>query len=275
MSHDPLAGCRVIGFDLETTGLQSRSHRIVQFAVLGSDVDGSAIHYESLVDPQRRIPADAARIHGIQDADVRGIANFGTHIDRLDELFTDAVVVGHNVRRFDWPFMADEYLRFGRTMPEPRAIIDTLEVARRLKLPKPHRLGGLCRQFHVSLENAHTAGADAAATLLLLWQIMEAHPRPFRRTLDDLQTWLSGSQASSGGALGRGYDDLEPFDSQGKLRVDGENLVFAFGRHRGDTLSTVSRVDPDYLRWVRSPSGPLTNADRSLLSDWLTTKTAD
>jgi DNA polymerase-3 subunit epsilon len=269
MTHDPLAGCRVVGFDLETTGLQSRSHRIVQFAVLGSDVDGSSIHYESLVDPQRGIPADAARIHGIHDADVRGIDTFGAHIDRLDELFTDAVVVGHNVRRFDWPFMADEYLRCGRTMPEPRAIIDTLEVARRLKLQRPHGLGHLCRTFGVTLENAHTAGADAAATLLLLWKIMEAHPKPFRRPLEDLQTWMSGSQASSGGSLGRGYDDLKPFDSQGKLRVDGDDLILAFGRHRGDTLTTVANLDPDYLRWVRSPNGPLEKADRDRLSDYL------
>ena len=269
MTHDPLAGCRVVGFDLETTGLQSRTHRIVQFAVLGSDADGSAIHYESIVDPQRSIPADAARIHGIYDKDVRGVATFGEHVDRLDELFTDAVVVGHNVRRFDWPFIGDEYLRLGRTLPEPRAIIDTLELARRLKLPRPHGLGSLCRTYGVTLENAHTAGADAAATLMLLWKIMEAHPQAFRRSLEDLQAWMSGSQATSGNSLGRGYEDLEPFDTQGKLRVDGDDLILAFDRHRGDTLSTLISQDPDYLRWVRSPNGPLTKVDRDKLSEFL------
>jgi DNA polymerase III epsilon subunit-like protein len=34
MAHDPLAGCRVVGFDLETTGLQKKNHRIVQFAIV-------------------------------------------------------------------------------------------------------------------------------------------------------------------------------------------------------------------------------------------------
>ena len=269
MSHDPLAGCRVVGFDLETTGLSRRSHRIVQFAVLGSDSDGTPIHYEALVDPQRSIPMDSSRVHGIHDADVKGLPAFGEHIDRLDELFEDAVIVGHNVRRFDWPFINDEYLRFGRTLPEPKAIIDTLEVARKLRLPRPHGLGSLCKNFGVSLENAHTAGADAAATLLLLWRMMESEPKPFRRPLQDLQTWMTGGNDSSD-ALGRGYDDLEPFDSRGRLRLDGDDIVLAFGRHRGDTLATVRAIDPEYVNWMRSPNGPLEAADRKRLSEWLT-----
>ena len=71
MAHDPLAGCRVVGFDLETTGLQIKSDRIIQFAVVGSDIDGSNINFESMVNPQRDIPADSTRVHGIHDSDVK------------------------------------------------------------------------------------------------------------------------------------------------------------------------------------------------------------
>ena len=101
MTYDPLAGCRVVGFDLETTGLELTSDRIIQFAVVGSDFDGSTIHFEALVNPQRLIPADSIRIHGIHDSDVKHLDTFGRYIDQLDELFTDAVIVGHNVKAFD------------------------------------------------------------------------------------------------------------------------------------------------------------------------------
>ena len=262
MVHDPLAGCRVVGFDLETTGLQKKTHRIIQFALVGSDYDGSSIHFESLVNPQRKIPADSIRVHGIRDTDVRHSQLFGTHIEQLDELFNDAVVVGHNVKAFDWPFMANEYLRCGKTMPQPRAIIDTLQIARKLKLPKPHNLGQLCTRYGVKLENAHDAAADAAASLLLLWKIMESDPKPFRRTLDDLQTWLAGTDYNSSGNLGPGYDDLEPFDEDGKILINENDLIVSFGRHRGSTLSQIANTDASYLKWLLSPNGPFNENDR-------------
>ena len=267
MAHDPLVGCRVVGFDLETTGLSSKTHRIIQFALVGSDKDGSSIHLESLVNPQRRIPADSIRVHGIRDEDVRSSQVFGDHIEQLDAVMKDAVIVGHNVKRFDWPFITDEYLRFGKIPPEPKAIIDTLQVARRLKLPRPHGLGKLCERFDVPLINAHDAGADAAASLMLLWKMMEHDPKPFRRPLGDLQTWLAGRDLSASGSLGRGYDDLEPFDSDGKIRIDGENLILAFGRHRGLSLNQVAKDDASYLHWMMSGNGPLKDADRGKLRD--------
>jgi DNA polymerase-3 subunit epsilon len=263
MAHDPLAGCRVVGFDLETTGLHKKNHRIIQFAIVGSDHDGSSIHFESLVNPQRSIPTDAFRIHGISDSAVKHQQIFGHHIEQLNELFTDSVVVGHNVKAFDWPFMANEYLRFGKIMPQPRAIIDTLQVARKLKLPRPHGLGPLCERFNVKLENAHDAAADAAASLLLLWKMMEADPKPFRRPLEDLQTWLATSSHDSSGNLGPGYDDLEPFDSDGKIRIDGDNLIIAFGRHRGSTLNQLATNDEGYINWLLSPNGPFQEDDRN------------
>jgi DNA polymerase III epsilon subunit family exonuclease len=263
MTHDPLAGCRVLGFDLETTGLQKKSHRIIQFALVGSDHDGSSIHFESLVNPQRKIPADSIRVHGIHDTDVKHSQLFGEHIEQLNSLFDDAVVVGHNVKAFDWPFMENEYLRCGKIMPQPKAIIDTLQVARKLRIPKPHGLGPLCQRFNIKLENAHDAGADAAASLLLLWKMMEADPKPFRRPLEDLQTWLAGTNRNSSTTLGPGYDDLEPFDADGKIRIDGDNLIIVFGRHRGSTLTQIATDDEGYINWLLSPNGPFQEVDRN------------
>ncbi|GIS49649.1 MAG: hypothetical protein Ct9H90mP23_3210 [Methanobacteriota archaeon] len=54
-----LTGYRVLGFDLETTGLNPRSDRIVQYALIGSDVDGSHINQTALVNPRRSIPPES------------------------------------------------------------------------------------------------------------------------------------------------------------------------------------------------------------------------
>ena len=70
MVHDPLAGFRVLGFDLETTGLSSNHHRIIQYALVGSSEDGDSIYIEELVNPQRNVPPDSTRVHGFTDADV-------------------------------------------------------------------------------------------------------------------------------------------------------------------------------------------------------------
>ena len=162
MASDPLAGHRVLGFDLETTGLNSKQHRIVQFALIGCDSNGEEIHIEDLVNPQRKIPPEVTNIHGISDFDVRNSPSFKFYAEQIYSAISGSVLIGHNIEQFDWPFLKSEFLRVGMLMPEPLVIIDTLKIARKLKLPPRHQLASLCRQFNISLENAHTAGADAA-----------------------------------------------------------------------------------------------------------------
>ena len=107
-------------------------------------------------------------------------------------------------------------------MPKPLAILDTLTIAKRLKVPPRHQLGILCKRFDISLENAHTAGADAAATLLLLHKMMAAHPQHFRRPVEDIPNWASGKDGDGEGTerLGPTLEDLRVVDgSHGWLRI--------------------------------------------------------
>ena len=181
-----LDGLKVLGFDLETTGFDPRSERIVEFALVGSDVDGSHINIQSLVHPGRKIPQNATKVHGITDSDVRGVENFESHLKDISEAITDSVIVGHNVLSFDWRFLEMECMRAGVEVPIPRAILDTLVISRRLMIPGRHRLGDLCQKFGIPMDRAHRADADAGATLLLLWKIMRSYPEKFEGTLDDV-----------------------------------------------------------------------------------------
>ena len=181
-----LDGLRVLGFDLETTGFNPREDRVVQFALVGSDSDGSHLNLNSLVDPGCRIPSGSSRVHGILNEDVRGAGSFEDHLDSMSDLMDGAVIVGHNVVAFDWRFMEMECIRIGREAPRPLAIVDTLVLARSFDVPGRHKLGLLCKRFGIGLERSHSADADAGATLLLLWKFMRAYPEEFKGSVEEV-----------------------------------------------------------------------------------------
>jgi len=186
MSVVLLAGYRVLGFDLETTGFDHRKDRIVQYALVGSDIDGSHINLQSLVNPKVKIPSETTRVHGITNDDVREMGEFSQHANEIGSMVEDSIIVGHNVLQFDWRFLEVECVRAGIDTPVPKGIIDTLVLARRLRVPGRHTLGHLCSRFGIEMSRAHQADADAGATLLLLWRMMQAYPDRFSGSVDDL-----------------------------------------------------------------------------------------
>lgn len=186
-----LAGHRVLGFDLETTGFNPRSDRVIQYALVGSEADETRVNLHSLVNPGMSIPDKSTRVHGITDDDVRGLDGFANHAERICSLIEGAVIVGHNVIAFDWKFVEMECMRIGFEVPRPHAIIDTLVIARRFGVPGSHKLGTLCDRFDISLQRSHRADVDAGATLLLLWKIMKAYPMKFKGTVEEFVNSLS------------------------------------------------------------------------------------
>ena len=181
-----LDGLRVLGLDLETTGFNPREDRVVQFALVGSDSDGSHLNLNSLVDPGCVIPSESSKVHGIFNDDVRGAGSFEEHVDSMSNLMDGAVIVGHNVLAFDWRFVEMECIRIGREAPVPLAIVDTLVLARSFDVPGRHNLGMLCKRFGIGLERSHSADADAGATLLLLWKFMREYPGKFKGTVEEV-----------------------------------------------------------------------------------------
>jgi len=270
MAQNFLDGERVLALDLETTGISTNNDRIVQIALIGSSENGSEISYENLVNPRRPIPMQASNVHGIYDDDVRGLDDFSTFADEIYEQVEGAVIIGHNVRQFDLPLLNNEFRRLGRLPPNPKVVLDTLEVVRRVKLPRPHNLGALCRKHGISLENAHTAAADAAASLLLFWRLTVDHSPYFRKSLEELERWLvHGDSRSEESNLGRGLEDLEMLDSLGKIRIDDGHYVLAFGRHKGRHVSEIQNIDPKYISWLLSPKGIEDEDAREALRDSL------
>jgi DNA polymerase-3 subunit epsilon len=270
MAQDFLDGERVLALDLETTGISTNNDKIVQIALIGSSEDGSEISYENLINPRRSIPIQASNVHGIFDSDVKNLSDFSTFADEIYEQIEGAVIIGHNVRQFDLPLLNNEFRRLGRLPPNPKVVLDTLEVVRRVKLPRPHNLGALCKKHGISLENAHTAAADAAASLLLFWRLTVDHSPYFRKSLEELERWLvHGDSRKEDSNLGRGLEDLDMLDSLGKIRIDEGHYVLAFGRHKGRHVSEIQNIDPKYISWLLSPKGIEDEVARETLREYL------
>ena len=270
MGSDLFEGEKVLAFDLETTGVSTQRDRIVQFALIGTLEDGTSVNLEQIVNPQIPIPYDSSRIHGLYNDDVRGKATFSAVADQIAELIDGAILVGHNVRKFDFAMLKNEFLRVGRLAPQPKAIMDTLELVRRLKIPRPHNLGSLCQRHGIRLEAAHTAAADAAATMLLFWRLSVENAASFRKSIPELERWIvHGDGAKDASELGRGLNDLEPVDSLGKIRRDEDQLIVTFGRHRGRSINEIQSSEPSYVGWLLSPSGIECETTKDLIREHL------
>lgn len=154
--------------DVETTGGQGENHRVTEIGAVkvrnGQVVD----KFQTLLNPQRTIPADITRLTGITPAMVADAPYFSDIADRLEEFLKDSIFVAHNVE-FDYGFLAREFRRIGRSFRYPR--LCTCASMRRL-FPghRSYSLASLCDAFDLPLKQHHRAlcDAEAAAELLIL-----------------------------------------------------------------------------------------------------------
>jgi hypothetical protein len=86
----------------------------------------------------------------------------------------------------------------------------------------------------------------------------------------ELERWIvHGDGAKDASELGPGLNDLEPLDALGKIRLDGDEMVISFGRHRGRYLSEIQANDPSYIAWLLSPSGLECEESKERISEHL------
>ena len=98
-------------FDLETTGLQITTDRIVQIAIIKLFEDGRSETLNELVNPEQIIPDEIAAIHGISNEMVVNAPTFKELAPKLITFIGDADLAGYNSNRFDIPVLSEELLR--------------------------------------------------------------------------------------------------------------------------------------------------------------------
>ncbi|MGW6706633.1 exonuclease domain-containing protein [Streptomyces sp. NPDC054956] len=170
-------GGPMVAFDLETTGTDIESDRIVTAAVVAVGPDGQVARERTwLVDPGVPIPEQASAIHGISTDHARaeGMAAAAA-VGEITQTLFDALRSGTPLvvmnARYDLTLLDRECRRYGvqplgeRWQGRPAPVIDPLVLDKHADRYRKGRrtLQALCEHYGVTLEDAHNAGADALA----------------------------------------------------------------------------------------------------------------
>jgi len=229
-------------FDLEITGTDPSSDRIVEISVLRVEPGGGSEVRTRRVNPGRPIPPEATAIHGIRDEDVRDEPEFRRIARGLLDFLGDSDLAGFNILRFDIPLLDREFRDCGMDLElAGRRVIDAMTIFHR---KEPRHLSAAVA-FYLGREHvgAHGAEADVTASLDVLDAQLERYS-DLPRSVEELDGWCRPPVPA---------DAASP---SGKFLFRNGEVVLAFGKHQGKALRDVAREQPDYLRWILKQDFP-------------------
>lgn len=219
--------------DLETTGINVSIDRIVEIAIIKIAPDGTKLVKRKLINPEMPIPKGASDVHGISDEMVKDAPTFKAVANEIKQFIEGSDMAGYNSNRFDIPMLNEEFLRAGIAIDmESRKLLDVQKVFHMME----QRTLSAAYKFYCdkTLEDAHTAEADAMATFEVLEAQLQKYPQ-----------------------LGNTVEAIVKFTGEDKIvdfarRLIYENgvEVFNFGKHKGKPVSQVLREEPQYYDWM-------------------------
>jgi DNA polymerase-3 subunit epsilon len=231
----------IVFFDLETTGINIASDRIVEIAILKVFPNGNKESKTWLVNPERDIPKESSDIHGISNERVALEPTFKELAATVNEMIEGCDLAGFNSNRFDIPLLAEELMRAEIDFDmKDRQAIDVQVIFHK----KEQRTLGAGYQFYCGkeLEGAHGAEADTNATYEILL-----------------------AQVDKYGDIGNTVDALSEYSTHGKradfagfiLMNEEDQEVFSFGKYKGRTVEEVFTENPGYNNWIQNADFPL------------------
>jgi DNA polymerase-3 subunit epsilon len=158
---------REIVLDTETTGLDpGTGHRIVEIGCVELfNAIPSGQTYHVYLDPERDIPEEAFRVHGISAEFLAGKPKFVEIAEALLAFLGDAPLVAHNAE-FDMRFINAELTAHGFETIGAERVIDTLTLARRRHPGAANSLDALCQRYGIDLSRRSKHGALLDAEIL-------------------------------------------------------------------------------------------------------------
>lgn len=155
--------------DIETTGLSTKTDRIVEICVLSIDEHGNLLdELNTLVSPERAMGATS--IHGITSEMVSEAPTFKEIAPLLTSMLNNRLVIAHNAI-FDIGFLNSELYRTIQFNQSLNALC-TLQLSRKLLHNLPSfKLPIICEYFDIPIEEAHTARQDCFATMQLFLEL--------------------------------------------------------------------------------------------------------
>ena len=156
-----------ISLDLETTGLNNRTDKIIEFGATKFDLNGHVETFRTFVNPYVRIPEFITHITNIKDEDVKDAPGFPEVSGKIKEFIGNLPIIGHFIS-FDMGFMAENGLEF------KNSTYDTSELARIFMPSLPsYSLEILSRLLNLTHEEKHRALDDSIAAQELFMKLIE------------------------------------------------------------------------------------------------------
>ncbi len=235
---------KIVAFDLETTGLNPETDRILEFCFIELDEElNEKGRWTRLVNPGITIPQETIDIHGITDDMVADEPPFSTHATRIEKLVEGAVLLGHNVR-FDMSFLHAELVRAGRPgLDVNHPHMDTAQVER---MVNSHRLGACFKRYTGNdLDDAHRSEADTAATVDVLRGQMAKHADVLPDTMEGMTSHQLQRHFNPDAISKKFLDHGRKF-----YELDGKTY-FAFGKFRDQAIDKENGDHTSYLAWMK------------------------
>ncbi|MDD4735472.1 MAG: 3'-5' exonuclease [Kiritimatiellae bacterium] len=232
----------MVFFDIESTGLNRKTDRIVELAMIKIHPDGSRISVVFRVNPEMPISAEATRVHGITDEDVKDCKTFRQVAGDVAAFLEGCDLAGYNLIQFDVPMLEEEFKRadIGLSL-KSCFVVDAQRIFYRME-PRDltAALAFYCGEEHTG---AHGALADVEATIKVLeGQIAKYTEVP--EAVGPLADFCSPREAGT-------------LDREGKLRwgPDGD-VQINFGQNKGKSLRFLAENDKSYLNWILNKDFP-------------------
>ena len=157
----------LVFFDLETTGLNITSDKIVEISYIKVFPNGTEESKTLRVNPGMHIPEQATAVHHITDDDVKDCPTFKQVARSLASVFEGSDVAGFNSNRFDIPMLQEEFLNAGVDFDfSKRKFVDVQTIFH--KMEQRNLVAAYKFYCGKDLEGAHSADADTRATYEVL-----------------------------------------------------------------------------------------------------------
>ena len=225
----------LVFFDLETTGTNINSDRIVEICYLKVHPNGNEESKTLCINPEMHIPEESSAIHGIYDEDVKDCPTFKEVAKKIAADIEGCDLAGFNSNRFDIPVLAEEFLRAGVDIDlMKRKFIDVQVIYHKME----QRTLSAAYKFYCNknLEDAHTAEADTRAT----YEVLKAQLDRYADILQNDINFLSEYSCHT-----------KNVDFAGRIVYNDQGVeVFNFGKYKGIAVKEILQKDPGYYSWI-------------------------
>jgi DNA polymerase III subunit epsilon len=231
----------IVFFDIEATGLNVVSDRIVEISILKINPDASEESKTYRLNPTIPIEASALAIHGITNEEVKDLPKFSEIAPALAQFIKGADIAGYNSNKFDIPLLAEEFIRADVDFEWGKhKIIDVQVIFHKME----QRTLSAAYKFYCDkeLQNAHNAMADTKAT----YEVLESQLERYKELQNDISFLAEFSSHTRN------------VDFAGRIIFNENDVeVFNFGKHKGVPVEEVLEKDRNFYNWMLNSDFPL------------------